>query len=372
MPKPKIESDIAQFGLQNAEKVVAFLKTKNAETLIAEIKKYFAEKKERDEKMALHSLEIEREKQGIIQKELAEKEEGRELFMKYFAVENIPQPPPKDIASPETVDEKQPKKTSALDLALKDLEKTEEMYSNYNENISEAENFIKTLDSKDPLTKLERLEQRIKELKTELNEQASTISKLDGTKDEGKAREMLAEINAKNLQIAALKDMLEVVKGKKNMYDKEGNSTTTFADAYFIVSRDQKLHKDGSNFYLLEANEVFENLKPHEQTARKQEFEDMKQQISSVREVVAHNRGLDLGEKIKALLDIGSQIVALVTEAVTQKSSSPQFTGSGMQTTTASPKVKCEESTLINDKSSSQDSKAGKPPEDSAPTTKIR
>jgi hypothetical protein len=364
-----IESEIGQFGLQNAEKVIAFLKTKTAEKLRAEIEKYFAEKKEMDLIMAQHNLMKERKEQAIIQQDLAEEEEGKELFMRSIAVENLPQQPPKDLNASETSDEKTTKKTSALDLALKDLEKTEEMYSNYNENIDKAENFIETLDSVDPLNQLRMLEDRINELNAEIKEQASEISKPKGTLEEGKAREILAELNAKNLQIAALKDMQEVCKGKKIMYNKEGNPTSTFKEASFIVPRDQKIHKEGGNHYLLGAKEEFKDLNSEQQEARKQGFEDSKQQISSVREVVAHNRGLDLGEKIQALLSIGSQIVAFVAEAVTQ-SSGPQF--SGMVATASSSKVNLEKSGSKNEEQPSQDSNAGKPSEDSTISTKIR
>lgn len=369
-----VESDIGQFGLQNAEKVIAFLKTKTAEKLRAEIEKYLAEKKEMEQSMALDNLSRERKKEAILQEALAEEEEGKEIFMKSIAVDNLPQQPPKESNASEAPDEQMTKKKSVIDAALKsaleDIEKTEETYSNYNENIDEAENFIKTLDSKDPLNQLGMLEDRINELKEEIEEQSSEMSKPVGAEEESKTREMLAALTAKNLQIAALKDMQDVVKGKKNMFDKAGNPTTTFQEALFIVPKDQKLHKEGENFYLLDADEEFTELSSEEQEAKKQQFEEIKQQISSVREVVAHNRGLDLGEKIKEVGRIGSQIVEFLLEKASQKSSSaPQFTG--MAATTSSSKVNFEKSNNKNVDQPSQDSNTAKPAEDS-PTTKIR
>lgn len=51
----------------------------------------------------------------------------------------------------------------------------------------------------------------------------------NGQEKEG--QKMLDEVNARAVHSAALRDMLAVVKGDKELYDKDGQRTESFKDA---------------------------------------------------------------------------------------------------------------------------------------------
>ncbi|MBA2710990.1 MAG: hypothetical protein H0U57_10395 [Tatlockia sp.] len=370
----KSESDLGKLGLKNAADVAAFLKTKTSDEIFALILQFLIKKKESDLRTAQHNLMVERQDQAILMQSAEKENENKERLVSSIILNQLPKQEEKNTKAAEMPEDNEQKKSSMdkeLARALKNVEKTEETYKHYNDNIDKAEEFIKTLDSKDPLTQLSLLDAEIDKIAVEIEELEPEFYELLKKGDEEKARDILAQMNAKNLQIATLKDMKEACKGKKIMYSKEGEVTTHFENAHFIIPRDQILKKEGGNFYLLNKNENFENLTPAEKEDKQQNFEQMKLQISRVRDVVEHNKGLDLGEKIQEVLQIGSQLVDFIAQKITQPSnSSPQL--SGMSATTSSAKVTVEGLAKKGNEQKSEISSESKPSNEGPNSNKIR
>ncbi|MBA2657125.1 MAG: hypothetical protein H0U70_09110 [Tatlockia sp.] len=339
MPKNQstnVESSIEEFGLQNATQVLTFLKTKISKELLAEIEGYLTDKKELDQRILQHTLQNEREEQALLLEELEKEEETQEFIIKATALEILKQQAQKKLESSESSQEPATSANAGfdktLDIALKDLEKTEETYSNYSKNLDEADLFVKDLDPKDEKT-AEILVKRIEAIEQEIHEEAPKISELLSSGQDLKARELLNDLNAKNLQLALLKDLHAVCTGKKNMYTKDGKTANNFNEAFFIVHEDQKIHydKDSAKYYLLNKNENFDDLSQNDKAIRNDDFKDKEFQISRVRTVVEHNRGLDLGEKIQKIWSLSCTIVQAAVQA-----QSPTIKFSGMVVSTSS------------------------------------
>ncbi|CEK12027.1 hypothetical protein [Legionella hackeliae] len=119
------------------------------------------------------------------------------------------------------------------------------------------------------------------------------------------ARTKLQELNAKNLQIGTLKDMLAVTKGEKHMYNQQGERVSSFTEADFIVPSDKQLVKEGNEFYLLDQGK---SLNDSNRDTAKQDFLRAQSEMTSVKNLIDSNRTIETSEVDKKIANIAQKI----------------------------------------------------------------
>ncbi|KTD22999.1 Dot/Icm system substrate protein LidA [Legionella lansingensis] len=327
--------DIAKFGLQTTKQVIEFFHTKVGEALLETFREERIKEEEMREAMFLQAQEEQEELAMLLSEMAAEKEEKEKELM--LRGQDEPPPPPK--AQEEPTKEKDKAKigrfdheidylNSQLEDVKQEITKATEKYENYDKNLKNVDDTISKLESETKNgtreDKIKAIEDEISKLegtKEERDEKAQAIFKLidDGLKlggQEGEemvaqAKKELEELNAKNLQIGTLKDMLAVTKGDKIMYKSNGETTTSFQEADFVVPKDKQLVKEGEEFYLLNQGE---KLSDENRTTAKQDFDNAKGEMSSVKNLVSSNRSIEMGELDQKVKNLSDRITQLQTE----------------------------------------------------------
>ncbi len=192
----------------------------------------------------------------------------------------------------------------ALQRAQEEHSKACKRYDHYDENIKTVDRFIETLDPKNKPQTLKALQGRIDALEIPMNAEADVIKKLVDQEKYDEARLKIDQMNAKNLQIGTLKDMMAVVNGQKEMYNKQGEKVGLFKDADFIVPSDKQLIKEGEKFYLLGKDEP---LTDANRNAAEQAFLRAEPELSSVKNLIAANRSKEMGS-------LGAEVARLQEE----------------------------------------------------------
>ncbi|TAL62575.1 MAG: hypothetical protein EPN84_06265 [Legionella sp.] len=99
------------------------------------------------------------------------------------------------------------------------------------------------------------IQAKIDTLAKEIDKHTDDISKLLEANDEAGARKLMDAQNSKNIQIAHLKDRIDVMDGKKYYANADGKRIDSFKDAHFILEAQQEIVKEGDQYYLLDAGE---------------------------------------------------------------------------------------------------------------------
>lgn len=115
-----------------------------------------------------------------------------------------------------------------------------------------------------------------------------------------KGIEGLSKARSQGMELVQLEEMLSVIEGNKTMYKKDGTKADTFAEADFLVKKDQQLVKYGDDLYLLdkmdkngnpiELNEVNED----NWASAKQAFENAKSGMCSLHDLIDNNESIDM------------------------------------------------------------------------------
>lgn len=149
---------------------------------------------------------------------------------------------------------------------------------------------------------LQGIENNIKQLTQQLDKDAKEIGLLlesGNENDEGKANELIQKSNARNLQVATLKDMLSVVKGEHYLAKSDGSKATSFTDAEYIVPKDKKIIKDGDHYYLLKTNQNINELTHEDKKQAAKDYKSVKHDLINVKNLVSHNKKLEKVEHTK-------------------------------------------------------------------------
>ena len=176
-------------------------------------------------------------------------------------------------------------------------ENTIKRYDQYDKNLETIDPFIKRINPKDKKHAIETLEAKIHDLSNENDREMERIQQiLLDPQRMGEGRKALDAYNAKNLQIATLKDYLSVVKGDKVLYDKQGQRVSEFAKADYMVPKGMTLVSDemapkSDGLYLLKEGETL--TKTNKINAR-MAFERAEPGFSSVKNLININRGMEL------------------------------------------------------------------------------
>jgi len=138
------------------------------------------------------------------------------------------------------------------------------------------------------------IKDRISELENTLNTQADAISQAIADNKTTEAQQLMLEHNGLHLQIAGLKDILAILNEEKILYNEDGQKTSSYKDAAFILTPNLKVVKDGAGkYYLIGAKQSLDDLSDVEKARAQTKFDRLKPEISSVKNLVQHNCKLE-------------------------------------------------------------------------------
>ncbi|KTD24810.1 Dot/Icm system substrate protein LidA [Legionella lansingensis] len=233
--------------------------------------------------------------------------------------------------------------------------------------LKEQHDFLQSNLDKPPT---ELLQQRIDGLIKKLEGQAELIGKLIEANNDEQALRLLHEHNAMHVQVEGLRDMLAVMKGEKVLYNDEGQVTSDFTKAAFVLPKEEQgknlpkeeqgkklsiVHKNGK-YYLLRGHDPkdFESLPEEVKTAAQKNFERARPDIANLKKLVEHNKTLegkehkskketltqhteDMQKDILLITNQILQLQAAQANVSTLMKQTPQV--SGIESTTTSPKL---------------------------------
>lgn len=214
-----------------------------------------------------------------------------------------------------------------------------ELFDTYLEEAAEVMNRILHTTSESPPeeklpTQIQLIEQQIATATAKMEAEASKVSEYlaSHTIDEDNIAEVRSQLNisnAINIQIAALRDMLSVVKGESDLYTADGVRTDSFEEAQFILKRTSKIvnengrlslspadqsterdteaqlalkrtmklvNEDGKS-YLLREDQDFATMSDPDKEAAHQLFKDVEPELLVVKKLTQHNKALDQEEQ---------------------------------------------------------------------------
>ncbi|WP_028389581.1 hypothetical protein [Legionella fairfieldensis] len=205
--------------------------------------------------------------------------------------------------------------------------------------------------------KINQIEENIMTLTRLIDPQLDEIDTLIMNNRDEEAAELMLEINGYNLQIAGLNDMLAVIKANKLAYNADGQQVNSFKDADFILSKEQKIVKENGHYYLLRPGQDFSAMDAEEKIKAQQHFEQRKPEISSIKQLLAHNQSLEMNacnEKKedlykrseimqKELVDLSNQLNQLQAAQASAESALQQVSNTNIPT--PKPVVKAQTTT---------------------------
>ncbi|OCH97716.1 hypothetical protein [Legionella jamestowniensis] len=315
-PTTEFEHIMRLVGLQTDSITTRFFNSREGKEVVAHIVEAY-EKKEQEKEIMLELFAEYETNAAAILSAIEEEEEERQEVMLHEQPVKLSQQSKRE----EVKDKEKPTITSyeedlaSLETELEDAEnellQAKAKYENYDNNLREVDSFITTLDSSDIAGTQKALEKEIERASAELKAEAETVSTLVDEGDYAGARTKLEQLNAKNLQIGTLKDMLAVTKGEKQMYNQNGELVSSFKEAAFIVPSDKQLIKEGEQFYLLDKGKT---LSSTNREAAREDFVNAKSEMASVRNLVDNNRSTELGEIDQKIAGIAKKIEKLQEE----------------------------------------------------------
>lgn len=174
-----------------------------------------------------------------------------------------------------------------------------DLFKNYldelNDITDEVNRFLQSVDP-DKSFNLEHFEEQILKLEETIKQDAERIGAFleEGTEQADlEAQALLAETNAKNLKVTALKDMRSVIQGEKLLYNLHGERTHSLSEAKFILTKDLQIAKEGEQFYLLPTTQSLDWLTPEAKRLAQQNFERHQPEMMEIRDMVQMNRQVE-------------------------------------------------------------------------------
>ena len=289
-----LEERVGQFGFQEDEDSIDFFQTREGLKVLGERAAAINEEIEEEEEMAiLLAEEAQREGEGLwgMLEAMAAKEAWHSRLEQAEEAHSKHMHHPSEAVDThyETVDTSLP--YDELLYAEQERANTAHRYDHYDQHLKEADAFIETLDPENKSETIDKLQTRLDALEKTTDTEAEAIHQLVDKGEYDEARLRLDGLNAKNLQIGALKDMMSVTKGDKDMYNNKGEKVELFKEADFIVPRDKKIVREGDDFFLLPKNEP---LSYKNRSVARENFLRAKPEISSINKLVSMNRAIEM------------------------------------------------------------------------------
>lgn len=151
------------------------------------------------------------------------------------------------------------------------------------------------------------IESNLGQLTNRLDNQLDEVARLLSTgkiEDELKAMAMKPEINGLYAEIATIRDMVDVLKGKKFLFDANGNKTDSYKDAVCILSPQQRLVKDNGKFYILGPLQSLDSMSGHEKRQARNKFIE----AQSMDKLLHYNEHKEIKGKKSELQKIDAEI----------------------------------------------------------------
>lgn len=157
---------------------------------------------------------------------------------------------------------------------IQDVEKrkdeSKKRYEEHEKKLEEADAIADDIVNREDINqdgKVKLLEEKIDEIQSSVDEDMQSLDDhltRDWARDDAAQYEAttqrLNSITGKHLQMAELQQVVEVTKGEKTFYDKDGKALTSSHDAEYLVPKDQKLVKDQDRMYLLSQDKDLKDL----------------------------------------------------------------------------------------------------------------
>lgn len=176
---------------------------------------------------------------------------------------------------------------------------TESKYALFHQHLDDALKSFLTHANKeqDPTVAMVKgIDEKIKILMSEIDLNIGMIDqKLVENQDED-ARALMNVNNAKNLQIAALKEILAVAEsqGDKVIYNDKFEPAKSFDEAAYILSKGVRIAEENGIRYLLKEGQTIDSLSPEEKADAEKQYKQLKPtEVMSVRQLVKHNHQLE-------------------------------------------------------------------------------
>lgn len=127
----------------------------------------------------------------------------------------------------------------------------------------------------------------------QIDAQADSINALLKAGQEEKAIELLDEHHGMHLYALGLNDLLDLLNGKKTLYDAEGLPTTSFNTDY-IVPTERILVKEEGQYHLLLPGQKFNLMSAEEKREAQARYQHEKLEILQQYKLILHNKGIEL------------------------------------------------------------------------------
>ncbi|KTD66252.1 hypothetical protein [Legionella spiritensis] len=313
------EQEVGTSGLQTEAAATKFFKSKHGQQFLSQVVEVIEEKEQEKQAAILWQQQEELKAAAILTASQEDTVVVRpldetEVVLSEPQENNIPEEP--DTSTYDAMMKGFNKNMEALE---EHRQQIEQRYEDYNDNLKQADDFIDTLPTDNKDDAIQKIEDKIKELEANNDKDAQRIYGLVDEGKENEARDELQKLNAKNLQVGTLKDMLSVVKGEKSLYTAEGekidlndtNVVDAFKESGFIVPDGQKIVTETNEetgekeFFLLGEDD---ELTDENKESAKDAFDRKKPELSSVKSLVG-----DM--KDKELTSIRDEISKLQTSA---------------------------------------------------------
>ena len=116
---------------------------------------------------------------------------------------------------------------------------------------------------------------------------------------------------------------MSVIDGTKLLYTINGELTTSFDKAYFILSNQQKIVREGDKYFILSIGQDIERLSIEEKERGERAYLRLRPDIMGVKQLVQHNHRLEKTEhneaktRLLALSEIMQQDISLLVKQLT-------------------------------------------------------
>ena len=181
-------------------------------------------------------------------------------------------------------------------LALEEIiAQAAEQYATFKTALKDADQLADAIGqtTQDPIEQISQLEAEIARIEQRFKADAKVLSNYFASGDltSKEALQQLAKCNAANLQTAAFRDRISVLKGDKHLYTAEGVRTESFAKAVYLVDKTKQLVNDKEGHLCLVAASPAHN--DTDRAQGKEQFLQLKPQLLVVKKLAKHNKTIE-------------------------------------------------------------------------------
>lgn len=159
------------------------------------------------------------------------------------------------------------------------------------------------------------LTNKITALNAEFHENSKRIGHLEANNNAPEARKLLHKNHGLRLYIDGLDDMHAAHRKEKTLYTSDGEETTSYKDAKYILTPDMKIVKDASGLRcLIGAKQSLEDMDETMKAQARSRFNTLKPEISCIKNLVNHNCKREKEHHRSCTHAVNRQIESTVTE----------------------------------------------------------